>query len=106
MLRQRFAQFAKEPRILNGDDCLRGKVCDQRDLLVGEGADFLAENAEDAEQLIVFQHWNKQHCPNTAEFSSGSHSRIAVLDVALVRVDIGNMNDRFCCHQAAERIVR
>ena len=44
LLLQRFAQFVEQPRILDGDDRLCGKVLHQRNLLVGEGADVLAVN--------------------------------------------------------------
>ena len=37
------AQFAEQPRILHRDHRLGGEVLEQRDLLVGEGPDFLAE---------------------------------------------------------------
>ena len=35
-------QFVKQPRVLDGDDGLRGEVLHQLDLLVGERTDFLA----------------------------------------------------------------
>ena len=38
------AQFAEQPRVLHRDDRLRREVLQQRDLLVGERADFLAVN--------------------------------------------------------------
>ena len=40
LLLQGFAQFAEQPRVLDGDDGLGGEVLDQLDLLVGEGTDF------------------------------------------------------------------
>ena len=36
------AQFVEQPRVLDGDDGLRGEVLDEFDLLVGEGTNFLA----------------------------------------------------------------
>ena len=39
LLLQRFAQFAEQPHILDGDDGLGGKVFDQLDLLFGERLD-------------------------------------------------------------------
>ena len=42
LLLQRFAQFAEQPRVLDGDHRLGGEVRDQLDLLVGERADLLA----------------------------------------------------------------
>ena len=41
-----FAQFGQEPRVLDGDHGLRGEILDELDLLVGEGADLAAVDAE------------------------------------------------------------
>ena len=38
-LLERLTQLVKQPRVLYGDDGLRGEICDQLDLLVGEGVD-------------------------------------------------------------------
>ena len=51
MLLQRLSQFVEQARVLNGDDGLSGEVLHERDLLVGEGMDFLAVNDDNAEQL-------------------------------------------------------
>ena len=40
----RFAQLVEQSRVLDGDDGLGGEVRDQRDLLFGEGTNFLAVN--------------------------------------------------------------
>ena len=49
-------ELVQEPRVLDGDDRLVGEVGDQRDLLVGERADFLALDADDADDLLVLKH--------------------------------------------------
>ena len=41
LLLQRFAQFVEQPRVLDGDDRLRGEVLDELDLLFGKGPHFL-----------------------------------------------------------------
>ena len=56
LLLQRFAQFVEQPRVLDGDDGLRGEVRDQLDLLVGERAHLLAVNDDGADQLVVLEH--------------------------------------------------
>ena len=38
------AQLVEQPRVLDSDDGLSGEVLHQLNLLVGEGADFLAED--------------------------------------------------------------
>ena len=49
LLLQRFAQFAEQPRVLDGDDGLGGEILHQRDLLVGEWTNLLAENGNGAD---------------------------------------------------------
>ena len=39
-------QFVEQPRVLDGDDGLSGEALYQFNLLVGEGADFLAINGK------------------------------------------------------------
>ena len=53
LLLQRLAQFVEQPRVLDGDDGLGGEVLYQRDLLVGEWADFLAVDGDGADQFIA-----------------------------------------------------
>ena len=45
-------QFLEQPRILNGDHSLLGKILDQRDLLVGERPNLLAIDRNCADQLV------------------------------------------------------
>ena len=47
------AQFVEQPRVLDGDDGLRGEVRDQRDLLVGERLNFLPEYNDGAAPCIA-----------------------------------------------------
>ena len=56
LLLQQFAQFAEQPRVLDGDDGLGGEVFYQIDLLVGEPSDLLAINGEHADHFAVLQH--------------------------------------------------
>ena len=69
------AQLVQQPRILNGDDGLGGKVRDQLDLLVGEGTNFLAGQGEGANQFAFFQHRHGDECPYAAKFHGSDRFR-------------------------------
>src|SRR5262245_48627557 len=58
LLLQRFTQLVEQPRVLDGDDGLRGEVFDQFNLLIGEWPHFLAVNADRADQLVFLEHRN------------------------------------------------
>ena len=49
-------QLVEQPRVLDGDDGLRGEVRHQLDLLVGEWTHLLAIDRDDADQLVVLEH--------------------------------------------------
>ena len=49
-------QLAEQARILDGNDGLRRKVFEQRDLLLGERADLLPVNKDGANQGVILQH--------------------------------------------------
>ena len=49
-------QLVQQPRVLDGDDGLRGEVLHQLDLLVGERPDLLAVDDDGADQLAVLEH--------------------------------------------------
>ena len=50
------AQLVEQPRVLDRDDGLLGKVLHQLDLLVGERAHLLPVNADRADQLVLLEH--------------------------------------------------
>ena len=50
------AQFVQQPRVLNGDDRLGGEILHELDLLVGERTDFLAVDAERADEPVFLEH--------------------------------------------------
>src|SRR4029077_1668904 len=64
-----FAQFLKQPRVLDGDDSLGSEVLDEVDLFVCEGANFLAVNDQRADQIVLLQHWNSYKRSDTPEFN-------------------------------------
>jgi len=52
---------AVEPRVLHCDHGLRREILQQRDLLVGKWADFLAPRRNAADQNTVFEEWHKKY---------------------------------------------
>ena len=105
LLLQRFAQFGEQPRILDGDDGLSGKVRDQRDLLVGKGADFLAIERDCADKLIVLKHWYGEQRANAADLYAFNKKGIKFSVAALSR-QIGDLRGRFGRHHPASRTFR
>ena len=61
------AQFAEQPRVLDGDDGLGGEVLHQLDLLVGKGARLPAIDTHGADQLVFSKHGHGQECPSACE---------------------------------------
>ena len=76
------AQFAEQPRILDGDDGLRGEVGDQRDLLVGKRTDFLAVQGERTDQFVLLQHRDGHERPHAAKLDGCDGRRIASFNIA------------------------
>ena len=58
LLLQRLAQFAEQPRVLDGDNGLCGEVRQQFDLLIGEWLNILPINNDPTHYLIVPEHRN------------------------------------------------
>src|SRR6516162_5837737 len=55
LLLQRLPQLIQQPRVLDGDDGLVGKGCDQFDLLICEGTNFIAGEREDSDRRAIAQ---------------------------------------------------
>jgi hypothetical protein len=62
------AQLAQEPCVLDRDDRLRCEVLQQRDLLVGEPANFAAPNRYCAQQNVVLSQRDGELSAGTSEF--------------------------------------
>src|SRR6516165_8362933 len=70
LLLQGFPQFVEQPRVLDGNDGLRGEVLDQLDLFVGEGLNLCAVELNDTKQLLLLQHRDAQHRACTSELNN------------------------------------
>src|SRR5215510_1236371 len=78
LLLKRFAQFAQQPRILNGDDGLRGEVFDQLNLLVSERADFSAIDSNGPDYLVCLEHRHRYDGADAGEFDGGHRQCVSV----------------------------
>jgi hypothetical protein len=58
LLFQRLPQFIEQPRVLDGDDGLGGKIPHQCDLLVGKRLHLLPIDVDSADQRVVLEHWH------------------------------------------------
>ena len=92
---KRFAQLVEQPRVLDGDDGLRGEVLHQRDLLIGEWSYLLPINTDDADQNIVLQHRHVDNGSVAPELNARHDERIAI-DIRLYLRHIGDVSHFPC----------
>jgi len=84
-------QFLKQAGVLNSYDGLSSKVRDQLDLLVGEGPDFLSENADRTDQLALLEHRHVQQTARAPKFGGRKTQRLA-LRISLLGLCIYNVD--------------
>src|SRR5262249_54120803 len=85
LLLQRFPQFIKQPRILDGDDGLRGEILDQIYLLIVEGSDLLPIDSDSANQVVLLEHRHDQKRPSSGNLGN----RL----IGIFRSDVGDVCD-------------
>src|SRR5262249_43974902 len=78
LLLQRLPQLIEQASILDGNDGLLGKAREERDLLVGERANFLAVYIDGADQRPFVEHRHKNNCANPQEIDEFHGSYIAL----------------------------
>src|SRR5262249_2953461 len=71
-LRRAGAQFAEQPRVLDGDDRLGGEILQQRDLLVGKRPRFLPEDDDGADQFMVLEHRHAERGTRATDLDEGA----------------------------------
>ena len=71
---------------------MSSKVFNQFDLLIGKGANLLAEQAERSDQFVVLQHWDGKKGPYAPQFDGFDIRRAAFLNVLLFRCKIEHVN--------------
>src|SRR5262249_10174279 len=70
LLLERFAQFTEQPRILDGDDGLIGKVLYQVNLLVSKRTNLLAINVYGTDHFALIEHRDKKGGSSIPEFDA------------------------------------
>src|SRR5262249_17894076 len=98
-----FAQFVQEARVLYGDDGLGCKVFNQSDLLVSEGPDLLAKDADEANQLAVLDHRYVKQGSDTSEFHADGRHGIA-REIRLIGTIVGDVDGALGSDQTTDRI--
>jgi hypothetical protein len=86
------AQLGEEPRVLNGDDGLRGEVRHQLDLFIGKWQNVLAVNRDSANQIVFLEHRNQQKRASSADVRELDNSWTAVA-ITFVCGDVVNVDD-------------
>ena len=89
LLLQGLACLGDQPRVLHRDHRLRGEALQQRDLLVGEWADFAPVDDEVTEIRIVLAQRDSEQGVAAAQFDKSAAKRIAG-PIGLV---VGNIHD-------------
>jgi hypothetical protein len=80
-------QFVEQAGVLDGDYRLSGKILHQLDLLVGEWANLLPVNTDDAGQFVFLEHRHGDEGAGTPEVSERS-DRPITFEVRLGRSQI------------------
>ncbi len=73
------AQLVEQPRVLDGDDGLRGEVLDQLDLLFGERPNLLPIDGDEADDLVVFEHRHEHKGTGASQIEKLPETRIGRL---------------------------
>ena len=73
-----FAQLVEQTRVLDGDHGLSGEIRDQLDLLVAERADLLAVDGDDADQLVVLEHRDREQGADAGDLDRGDRQWVAI----------------------------
>jgi hypothetical protein len=87
-------QFVQQPRILDGDNGLSGEVRGQCDLPFGEGTNFLTDNRDNSNKLLIFEHWHPCDCTNATKLDCFDRSGMT-LKIRFCRRQIGDLNSPF-----------
>ena len=96
------AQFTQQSSIFNCDGSLMGEAREQRNLPGSKGTNFLAENADNTNQLVLLEHWYSQQRAHASKFDGRNHCRIALFKIGLFCGKIGDLNGCFDCRHTTE----
>src|SRR6516164_5175205 len=102
LLLQRLPQFIEQPRVLDGDDGLRGEVLHQCDLFIGERPHLLSIHINRADELAFLEHWHAHQGPYARYFDEANYG-IPFRDVGLIGSKVRDVDYLFCAGDAVER---
>ena len=68
-----------------------------------EGTHLLAEDGDDADQLVILEHGDNQGRPDTPKFNGRNNSWVAIHSVGLLQCIIDHVDRRFGRNQTTER---
>src|SRR5262252_2058831 len=95
-------QLVEQPRVLDGDDGLRGEIRHEPNLLVAEGRRLLTKDIDRTDQLVLPQHWHGYEGSCAAKLEPGIRRAFA-LDVGLLCGKVENVDHRLAFGDASER---
>jgi hypothetical protein len=94
------ADLVQQPRILHRDDRLRGKVLQQRNLLVGKRPNLTAVGCDVAEQSAVLAQWHSKKRAHSAMTDCGAMNGVVRrFNRKFSRSDIGDLNEWLTARQ-------
>src|SRR6185436_20022778 len=99
------SQFAEQPRVLDGDDGLRGEIMEQLDLLFSERLYLLAIDRDDADQLFVLDHWHCDERAGAAKLDDADDGGLA-FEISLFGREIDDVLDLLGGNRTRQRYVR
>src|SRR5262245_13602234 len=100
LLLQRFAQLVQQACVLDRDHSLVGEISDQFNLLIREGADLKAVDADDADQRALLEHRHDKQSSDAC-LNAGDYKRITIC-IGLKLSDIVDMRGLLCLDHARE----
>jgi protein gp37 len=98
-------QFVEQPRVLDGDDRLGGEAREQRDLLLVKESDFWTVDCDNANRLIVLEHWDGNNGANAPKLNSIDRSGMT-LAIRIRGGKIGYLHGPLSFQSALKRSAR
>ena len=101
LLLQRFTELVEQPRVLDGDDCLRSEVPDEFDLLFGKCTDFLPEDNHRPDKLAILEQWHGDNGASARKRYRANMKRTA-FSVCILQSGIGDLDRLLSAKDAAK----
>jgi len=105
LLLQSLARLGQQPRVLHCNDRLRREILQKCDLLVGEGANFLAIDVDRPKHRPFFDQRHRESRARSGEINQHLPVGIAA-SVKFIILRIESMDNRFACEDACHNASR